>query len=243
MDASWPHVRSTARRVGPSTRLGDWGTGSTGQCALTLGSTGAASARLSASHMGKLRLGCHTAYPGPGQVMGLGSGLTLVAQSMAPTAFCWGATRGKASLATLPRPAKAARETAWGTASRASSIRVLRVKSEARPSRCVVVGPLSPSRVPTEPRPLPAVPLQHPFLLYGQQRSLEPACTSWPVLNLLVPSPIRWGWERPCVSGLDELPRVRCSQSTPCQHRHHHCNVLCPHAHTRTPRSIPVLWH
>ena len=200
MDATWPHVRSTARRVGPSTRLGDWGTGPTGQCALTLGSTGAASAWLSASQ----RLGCHTAYPGPGQVMGLGSGLTLVAQSMAPTAFGWGAARGKASLATLPCPAKAARETARGTASRASSIRVLRASSEARPSRCVVAGPLSPSRVPTEPRPLPVVPLQHPFLLCGQQRSLEPACTSWPVLNLLVPSPIRWGWERPCVSGLDE---------------------------------------
>lgn len=101
------------------------------------------------------------------------------------------------------------------------------------------MGPLSPSRVPTEPRPLPAVPLQHPFLLCGQQRSLEPACTSWPVLNLLVPSPIRWGWEQPCVSGLDELPRVRCSQSIPRQHRRHHCNVLCPHAHTRTQRSIP----
>lgn len=146
MDATWPHVRSTARRVGPSTRLGDWGTGPTGQCAQTLGSTAAASARLSASHMGKLRLGCHTAYPGPSQVMGLGSGLTLVAQSMAPTAFCWGATRGKASLATLPCPAKAARETAWGTASRASSIRVLRVNSEARPSRLRCCGASEPQQ-------------------------------------------------------------------------------------------------
>lgn len=52
-----------------------------------LGGARAASTWLAASQMGKLSWGCHTACPGPNLTAGLGSRLTLVAQSVAPIAL------------------------------------------------------------------------------------------------------------------------------------------------------------
>ena len=66
---------------------GGFGHGSSQPICIDPGKRWGVPACLSDSQMGKLRLGYHTAYPGPSQAAGLGSGLTLVAQSVAPTAF------------------------------------------------------------------------------------------------------------------------------------------------------------
>lgn len=81
-------------------------------------------------------------------------------------------------------------------------------------------------------------PLLHPFLLCKQHCILEPACTP---LNLSVSSPVKWGRELPCPSGLmglDQLPQVRCPQrpQNMVRHRHHHHDVLHLHLHVPAPK-------
>lgn len=111
--------------------------------------------------MGKLRLGCQTACPRPSQAVGLGSGLTLVAQSMTPTAL-WEKEEGRRvwSLyqAQQRQPQKSPGVLLHGPALWGAVGKLRSQTCQGRGCRAS-----EPQQVPTEPRPLPEHPCSIPF--------------------------------------------------------------------------------